>query len=482
MLLKNLLESINYQFISGNPSISINGIASDSRLVNRGDLFVAIPGQKSDGHQFIEEALKGGVRAVVGEKEVTLPNGCLYVQVKESRKALADLACKFYGHPTKKLFTVGVTGTNGKTTVTHLAREVLGYEKSALISTISLEYEDRTSSIVTTPTAPQIQKIALSACKSGKVNLVLEASSHGLHQERVRGVDFDVSVFTNLTQDHFDYHANFDHYFKAKSKLFSYLETDDWAILNVDDPYGHAIATKTKAQIFTYGIQSEEADLKADKIDLGPSSSRFRVIYPRGELEVETKLPGKFNVYNTLAAFGVGIIKDIPIGTIKSRIENLRSLEGRCESFKAKGGFTVVVDFAHTPDALKQVIEALKPHYRRVITIFGCGGDSDKKKRPIMGEVSGSLSDYTIITTDNPKGESPNKIAEEIEEGIGEVTGAYDKIMDRKEAIKAGLSLAWRGDCVLIAGKGHEQTQEFKDRKIKFNDKEFLKKLGVLTR
>lgn len=480
MHLIDLLQNISYESFYGDLNSSIQGVTCDSRRARDGYIFVAISGQNRDGHTYIDNAINNGSQVIVGERFFNLPEDISYMRVNDSRKTLADLACELYGHPTRRLFIAGVTGTNGKSTVAHLAREVLGGAETALISTILNQLEEPDSSIVTTPTAPQIQRKALSALSKGKNNLILEVSSHGLEQERVRGVDFDLAVFTNLTQDHFDYHDNFANYFEAKRKLFTYLKSDDFAIINIDDPYGASLAKYTEAKTLTYGIESEGVDLKADQMTLEPDGSRFRVSYSDREFEIRTKFPGKFNIYNILAAVGIGIVKGTPSPEIKSRIEGIVNIEGRFEQFEARDGFTIVVDFAHTPDALKQVIETLKPFYERIITVFGCGGDSDKIKRPIMGWISGELSDYTIITSDNPKSENPIEIIDEIEKGLSKTSSEYKKIIDRGEAIKAGLSQALPGDVVLIAGKGHERRQEFKDKSLEFNDKEFLKRLDVL--
>lgn len=481
MLLYQLLQNIDYESFYGGLNIPVQGVTSDSSSVNWGYLFVAVLGYKQDGHNFIHQALNKGARVVVGEKVFNPPTGSAYVKVKNSRKALADLARVFYGNPTQKLFTVGITGTNGKTTVAHLAREVLKQEETELISTILIEREDLSSSVVTTPSSPQIQKRAMMALKSGKRNLILEASSHGLDQERVRGIDFDVAVFTNLTQDHFDYHTDFDGYFKAKKKLFSCLENSDFAVVNGDDSYGTKLLEFTHAKLITYGIEKKGVDIKATKIELTPHGSQFKVSTPNAEFDIETALPGKYNIYNILAAVGIGIARKVPIADIKSRIDKVKRIEGRFESFKTVDGFRVVVDFAHNPDALEKVIKTLRLFYNRVITVFGCGGESDKSKRPIMGQITGNLSNYTIITTDNPKSENPLDIINQIEKGLSKATSEYDKIEDRGEAIKAGLSLARPGDVVLIAGKGHERKQEFKDKTYAFNDIDFLTKLDILV-
>ncbi len=454
------------------------GIAYDSRRVKSGDLFVAICGEKHDGHAYVSEAIKKGAVAVVCERQLaTVPKNITHITVSDSRRALAELACAFYDFPTRKLFTVGVTGTNGKTSITYLAASVLGVEKTEISNTVINALERGWEN--TTPGALEIQKLAYEALQARKENLVLEVSAHALSQERVHGVDLDVAVFTNLTQDHFDYYQGFDAYLKAKLKLFTSLKKEAIAIINRDDPYASEFIKSTRARILTYGL-SPGADLWAAGIRLSPEGSCFVAHTPNGEIPIRTKLAGLFYVYNILAAIGVGLAKGISLNQIKAGIEDVNHIEGRFEQYLTKGGIRVVIDFAHSPDSLEKMIRTLKSFYPRVITVFGCGGESDRLKRPIMGRLSGELSDYTIITSDNPKSEDPQIIIREIEAGIKSLKAPYEAIVDRKAAICRALQLAKAGDAVLIAGKGHERTQIFENQRIEFNDKEFLKELGVI--
>lgn len=480
MRLEALLPEVEHLAAQGDPETKISGIASDSRLVKPGDLFVAIPGSEHDGHDYIREAVERGAAGIVGEKALSLDR-ITYIQVSNSRRALADLAAAFYSHPTNKLFTVGITGTNGKTTVAYLVESVLGEEETELVGTVVNDLERGLTN--TTPDPLTVQQIAYEALNSGKQNFVLEVSAHGLSQERVRGIDFDATVFTNLTHDHLDYYKGWDEYLKAKLKLFSKLKQEGLAIINKDDPHSDEFIKRTKARLLSYGL-SPDADIWADRIQLRADHSRFIVHTPREvqptEIPINTRLLGKFNIYNILAAIGVGQAQGVSLNKIKRGIERVDHIEGRFERFRARAGFHVVIDFAHSPDALEKMTQALKPHYRRVITLFGCGGESDRAKRPIMGRISGRLSAYTIITSDNPKDEEPEQIIKEIESGIQELNAPYESIVDRKEAIRRAVELARPGDVVLIAGKGHEQTQIFKDKVIKFNDKEFLKEEGLI--
>jgi UDP-N-acetylmuramoyl-L-alanyl-D-glutamate--2,6-diaminopimelate ligase len=392
---------------------------------------------------------------------------------------LAELAAAFYDHPTRELFTVGITGTKGKTTVAHLAHHVLGPGKTELSSTIVNNLER--GLINTTPDPVTIQRIAYEALQREKENLVLEVSAHGLTQARVHRVDFDVAVFTGLSHDHLDYYKTMERYLQAKLRLFAALEPSGVAIVNLDDPYSREVIKATEAQVLTYGL-SAEAAIRAEGLELGLDHSKFLAHTPRGAMAIETELPGEFNVYNILAAIGAGCARGLSLQEIKAGVEEVKRVEGRFERFRAKGGFDIVIDFAHSPDALQRVLEALKLHYRRIITVFGCGGESDSLKRPLMGRISGELSDYAIITSDNPTSEDPHRIAREIERGIKETGAGYEAIIDRRGAIRRALELARPGDVVLIAGKGHERTQVFADREEEFNDWAFLQTEGVISR
>jgi len=474
--LETLLHEIEHLAVQGDLDARISSIVSHSRAVEPGALFVAIRGSRHDGHDYIEEAVGRGATAVVGERDLS-PDGITYIRVQSSRRALAELAAAFYGHPTRSLFTVGITGTKGKTTVAHLAQAVLGQDGTELSSTIVNNLERGIAN--TTPDSITIQRIAYLALRAGKESLILEVSAHGLSQLRVHRVDFDVAVFTNLSHDHLDYYRTMEDYLEAKLGLFTELSRSGTAVVNLDDPHSREVIEATKAQVLTYGL-SPKAAIWAGKIRLELDRSRFLVHTPIGEVPIETRLPGRFNVYNILAAIGAGCAKGLSLQEIKRGIEGVRRVEGRFERFRTVGDFDIVIDFAHSPDALQKMLEALKPHYRRIITVFGCGGESDRLKRPLMGRIAGELSDLTIITSDNPKSENPRKIVAEIEAGIGEAGARYEVIVDRRAAIRRALKLAQPGNVVLIAGKGHERTQVFADREEEFNDRAFLEDEGVL--
>jgi UDP-N-acetylmuramoyl-L-alanyl-D-glutamate--2,6-diaminopimelate ligase len=475
--LSELLANLPHRAVWGDRSVRIAHITDDSREVQPGALFVAIVGSQHDGHHYIGTAIAKGAVAIVGQRaDLKLPARIPYVLVWDSRRALAQLACAFYDFPTEKLFTVGVTGTNGKTSVATLSAAVLG--ESALSTTVQNALEHDLP--YTTPGAVEIQRRAWEAVHSGQKHFVLEVSAHALSQERVYGIDFDVAIFTNLTHDHLDYYRSMEEYLRAKLRLFEDLRPEARAIINGDDPYSQAFLQATKARVWTYGF-SPHNDLWADGVELRPEGSRFVAHTPVGDLPIETSLPGEFYVSNILAAIGVGIERGLDLELIKERIESVRQIEGRCERYRTRNGVFVWIDFAHSPDSLEKMLRTVKRFYSRVICVFGCGGESDPYKRPIMGEISGRFADYTLITSDNPKSEDPEKIVRQIEAGIAPLGVPYEVIVDRGRAILRACELARPGDCVLIAGKGHERTQIFSDHEIEFNDREFLREHGVIV-
>lgn len=453
---------------TGSLDRAITGLTYDSRTVQPQNLFVALQGRYHDGHEFVSEGYARGADVMVGETSLDPPSGKTYVQVQNSRLALAQLASAFYRYPTRELFTVGITGTKGKTSVTHFAGALL--DDVCCLSTITNAEAHPPN---TTPESLEIQRLASAALGQGKRIFVLEISAHALQSFRVDGVDTDVAVFTNLTQDHFDDFSGFDDYFAAKARLFSALKPQATAIINIDDPYGKQLLQRTPANIMSYGLDPA-ATLHATHLRLNRNRSQFRVHTPRGDFELNTNFPGRFNAYNQLAAVGVGICAGVSLKKIKARLEMVTHLEGRFERFRLPDGVTAIVDFAHSPDSLKQMIEFLNKHYAHVLTVFGCGGESDPYKRPLMGKISGKLSDYTILTHDNPKYEDPQHILDQIEAGLKTVTGHYEVIPERKAAIQRALSRAKPQDCVLLAGKGHERTQIFGAQQIPYHDGEYL--------
>lgn len=453
--------------VIGPEVLLIRDIVFDSRLIKPGGVFVALRGKYHDGHQYVHAAYQQGAAIVVGEQPHTPPHGKTYVQVANSRQALSRLASTFYRHPTKRLLTVGVTGTKGKTSVSHLCAHLL--ENASCISTVSNMKRDLLN---TTPESLDIHRLAHEAILEGKRHFVLEVSSHALAHHRVDDVHFDINVFTNLSQDHFDDFDGFEPYFEAKAKLFTH-HSNAQAVVNVDDAYGKKLISRLNQDVITFGF-SKNALIRAVVVKLERDHSTFTIKTPQGNLDLKTLLPAQFNVYNLLAAASIGYWAGLSLRQIKQRLESVTSIEGRFERLQTSNGIHVVVDFAHSPDSLEQSIHFLKSHYSKLITVFGCGGESDPYKRPIMGEISGRDSDYTILTHDNPKKEDPMLILDQTEAGLRQVTQQYEVIPERPEAIERALSLAKPGDCVLVAGKGHETFQEFGQHMVDFNDVAFL--------
>ncbi len=474
--LKALLPHIKHSTVRGDCAVSVSQITDDSREVEPGALFVAMPGAQHDGHHYMGAAIAKGAVAVIGERaDIQLPARVAYILTDNSRRALAEAAAAFYRFPTDKLFTVGVTGTNGKTSTTALAAAALGAAETALSNTLSNALDNA----FTTPQATKLQRLAHEALCANKEHLVIEVSAHALSQYRVHGIAFDVAVFTNLTHDHLDYYGTMEKYLQAKLRLFNNLRPRATAIINGDDPYAQRFIEATPARVWTYGLNSQY-DLWAEEIELTPQGSRFTVQSPAGALRIETPLPGEFYIYNIMAAIGVGLARGRPLAKIRSGIESVKQIEGRCERYRTPSGAQIVIDFAHSPDSLEKMLQMLKRFYSRVICVFGCGGESDQYKRPLMGAISGRWADYTIITSDNPKREDPQAIMHQIEEGIRPLGVPYEALVARPRAILRALEIARSGDCILIAGKGHERTQIFADREIAFNDREFLRARGII--
>lgn len=456
--------------------IEIDAISEDSRRIRPGSLFVAICGYIEDGRDYIEDALSRGASAVVIEgTALSLPVPC--ISVCNARAALASFSAALFGGPTQKLFTVGVTGTNGKTTVCHLSAHLLGEERTVLISTVA--NEARSLHAVTTPGSPLIQRLAREGVDAGKENLVLETSSAALLLHRVDCVDFDAAVFTNLSHDHLDLHKDMEAYLAAKLRLFQGLKPEATAIVNVDDPAADRVLAAGTGRVLTYAVHGN-ANLRAEAIRCELQKTTFTLRIGAEAQPIELQLPGGHNIYNALAAAAVGMVSGIPLVTIAERLKTARSVDGRYLFFRAKNGATVIVDFAHSPDALEKMLTSLRPHCDKLISLFGCSGESDRKKRPLMGAVSGTLADMTILTDDNPKREDPQAIISEIEAGIIPTGGSYERIADRREAIRRALDLAKETDILLIAGKGHEPYQIIGREFVPYNDAVFLCETGLV--
>ncbi len=487
MNLKDLIHNTEILAFAGELEKEIGEVIYDSREVTSHALFVAVPGFKTDGHQFIADALQRGVAAVVIENEQYRSDQYTWVQVANSRKALADLSSVLCGHPSRFLNVIGVTGTNGKTTTTNLIAKVLenAGHQVGLIGTIQNRIgQEILPASCTTPEAPDLQKLFKTFLDKGADYGVMEVSSHALELQRVKNTEFDVVVFTNLTQDHLDFHQNMESYLAAKGKLFSslgqhsYKNRRKFAILNADDPYAEDLAEITRGSVITYGIKND-ADVKAEKVKITHKGVEYFLKYTNQELLVRLKLTGFFNVYNSLAAIAVGLVEGISVEQIIATLEKTSGIPGRFENVDndsdSDGNYTVIVDYSHTPDSLKNCLKTARMFARgRVIVVFGCGGDRDRTKRPLMGEVAGRLADLCLVTSDNPRSEDPEKIIDEIIPGLARGVGkrAYLRIADRKEAIFRAIKEAEPEDVVIIAGKGHEDYQIIGSQVIHFDDRE----------
>ncbi len=479
MLINKLLEGLNYELIQGDLSREIDQIIYDSRIKTKNGLFVAITGFKTDGHQFINTAIENGAKVIIAEKDVAIDNPCItVVKVSDSRYALACISANRYNHPSAKLNLVGVTGTNGKTSITYLLGQILEEynQKIGIIGTI----ENRIGKEViiaerTTPESLELQSLFSKMVENDVTYALMEVSSHALNLSRVEKCAFDLGIFTNLTQDHLDFHSTMDEYALAKSKLFQLCKT---GIINIDSEYASIMMKDATCTIQTYGIDNHDADYYATDINITAKGTSYVLNCEQGAFNVYVPIPGKFTVYNTLAVIAGAAFFNIPMDHIITSLEHIKGVPGRVQSFTSTKEYSVLIDYAHTPDGLKNVLETITEFVdNKIITVFGCGGDRDRKKRPIMGEIAARYSDYVIITSDNPRSEDPIEIINEVEVGIQKHTKPYDKEVDRKEAIIAALKKASKGDVVLIAGKGHENYQILKDKTIHFDDSEIVQQI-----
>jgi len=480
MRIKELLKTLGKHTLTALTDFEVKGIACDSRSVGEGFVFVAIRGNRQDGNRFIAEAVAKGARAIVvdssGSRHLSF-SGVTLIKVKDTRSALGLLATKFYGHPSEKVKVVGITGTNGKTTLTYLLEAILKEcgMQSAVIGTINYRFKDKSLiSKNTTPGPVELQEMLARMQREGVEYLAMEVSSHALDQARTEGLNFHSAIFTNLTQDHLDYHKTLANYFKSKVRLFENLKPRSFAVTNNDDRYGRKIKLSTDAEVITYAIDNP-ADVRAKDINFSISHTEFTVSVFGEEIKFKVQLIGRHNVLNVLAALAWALRSGFDILAIKRAIEKFSVVPGRLEQVSVPCDFRVFVDYAHTEDALNNVIRCLKPLSRnRLIVVFGCGGERDKTKRPKMGRVVTQLSDYAIITSDNPRSEEPKAIIADIKRGIRKSN--YCVIPERELAIRKSLSLARPGDIILVAGKGHENYQIIKDRSIEFDDRKIIQK------
>ncbi|HXR09591.1 MAG TPA: UDP-N-acetylmuramoyl-L-alanyl-D-glutamate--2,6-diaminopimelate ligase, partial [Candidatus Acidoferrales bacterium] len=459
--------------------LEISELAYDSRRVNPGTLFVAIRGEKTDGNNFVSDAVGRGAVAVISEqaKPGTLPAEFPWIQVEDARKALAISAANYYSRPAEVLKLIGVTGTNGKTTTSYLVDSILraaGCEVG-LLGTIAYRLvRESIAAPNTTPESLDLQKYLAEIVRAGGTHAVLEASSHALAMDRLWGCPFAVAIFTNLTRDHLDYHKTFDEYFAAKRRLFEGTGAAAPAagVINRDDEYGQKLLGLA-SQTLTYGLEPG-ADVTTRKPAISLSGIEFTAETPAGKIEIRSKLVGRPNVYNILAAMGAGVALGLPKEVIAAGIAQLSAVPGRFERIEAGQPFLVVVDYAHTDDALRNLLvtaKELNPD-GRIITLFGCGGDRDRTKRPLMGEAAGRASEIVVLTSDNPRSEDPLLIINDVIVGVQRTKAKLFVELDRQKAIEVALDEARSGDIVLLAGKGHETSQALRDRTIEFDDRE----------
>jgi len=479
MKLKEILKGVDIIYDSPFRDTDIAGITNNSKQAKDKFLFVAIAGTKFDGRDFIEEAINRGARTIIYasghlDEHILRKKGITFIRARDIYRSVAVIADNFYHHPSSRVKVVGITGTNGKTTTTYLIENILkkaGF-KSGVIGTINYRFGQRLIPATnTTPGPIQLQELLHNMEMEGVNYAVMEVSSHGLEQRRVEGIDFRVGVFTNVTMDHLDYHKTFENYFHAKSMLFKGLSSSSWAIINIDDSYGKQLLLHTEAKTITYAIDNT-ADVEARDISGEIDGSRFTVVAPYGRFETNTPLIGRHNIYNILAAVSYGVSQNIALDLIRQGIEELSFVPGRLERIDVGQPFKVFVDYAHTDDALKNVLLSLRPLCRgKIIVVFGCGGDRYRDKRPLMGKIASDLADYVVLTTDNPRSEEPEAIIKDIEEGFPKEFANYRVILDRYAAIKEAICLAEDDDVVIIAGKGHETYQIFKNTTMPFDDR-----------
>ena len=474
-LLKDIIYGIRIIEIKGNTNIAVENIAFDSREISNLSLFIAVKGVSQDGHDFISQAQNNGACAIICESlPEILDDEITYIKVLDSSKSLGIVASNFFDNPSEKLKLVGITGTNGKTTCATLLYDLyrlMGY-KTGLISTVNIKILHKTiPSTHTTPNAIRINELLSQMVKDGCSHVFMEVSSHALDQNRVSGLSFDIGVYTNISRDHMDYHPTLNDYIGAKKKLFNSLKNTALAIVNFDDPYGEEMVRDINAKPFSYGLKGD-FDFKGKIVENNISGLSVEI----DGFEMTSRLIGEFNAYNLLVVFAVAKSLGEEALTVLTIISNLKAPDGRFEYIVSPRNVTAVIDYAHTPDALENVLKtlvSLKSDKEKIFTVFGCGGDRDKGKRPLMGEISSVYSDRVIVTSDNPRSEKPNEIIKEIISGIPKSKSSKVlTVQERRQAIKVACELAESGDVILIAGKGHEKYQIIGDEKLHFDDLE----------
>ena len=486
MELKNILSGIEGLKAKGNLSLDIKGISNDSREIKPGDLFIAVQGYEIDGHKFVDKAIENGATAILVQEDMIkeiinkIPENVALITAKDTREATAICACNFYDNPSRKMQLIGVTGTKGKTTTTFMIKAILEKQgiKTGLIGTIATYIGDKKieDSDRTTPDSIHLQSYFAKMVEAGCKACVMEVSSQGLKLHRVDGCDFNIGIFTNFSEDHISEkeHPDMEDYFNSKVKLFKMCE---YGFINIDDINTIKVPNLAPNCIIkTYGIDNE-CDLLAKDITITNSYADFKVKINGKNERIKIDIPGRFSVYNSLAAILVAEKLGCSIENIKSALETVK-VPGRSELVDNKLGLTIMIDYAHSPESLESILQAVKSYTRgRVISVFGCGGDRDNAKRPIMGAISGKIANYTIITSDNPRTENPEAIVKEIEEGIRKTNAKYECIVDRTEAIKKAIKMANKNDIIVLAGKGHETYQEINHEKHHYDEREIIQEI-----
>jgi len=473
--LKDILRGLEYCSEKNVDNVSVNGITSDSKMVRKGSAFVAVRGHSLDGHNFIKDAVKRGARVVISEKDFPSYGKIVKIIMPNTGLALPYIAANFYGRPSSGMTMIGITGTNGKTTITYLLENILraAGREPGVIGTINYRFKGKIFNAKnTTPGPIELQSLLSKMADSGVDSVAMEVSSHSLDQGRVNGLIFDYAIFTNVTRDHLDYHKTLQRYLKAKAKLLPMVKKNGVVILNIDDPKVRRLKRIAPSRVITYGI-TKDADITAKGLGISQDGSKFTIVTPGYSFDVKSPLIGIHNVSNILAAAAVGFSENISRRNIKRGIESFSTVPGRLELVDAGQPFKVFVDFAHTEDALINVLSSIRKIAKRnIVTVFGCGGNRDKTKRPLMGRAACRLSDKVFITSDNPRFERAEDIINDIEEGIRGKFSNYTVVPDRRLAIERAVSIARKDDIVLIAGKGHEAYQIIKDKILAFDDRE----------
>ncbi|NMB33065.1 MAG: UDP-N-acetylmuramoyl-L-alanyl-D-glutamate--2,6-diaminopimelate ligase [Clostridium sp.] len=477
MKFNDLIKGLGVIEIEGESNRRVQNIAYDSRKTGKDSIFVCIEGFKTDGHKFIPQALENGTKLFLVQKDVDLPDYATVARVENTRYALANISDAFFDHPSEKFNLVGITGTKGKTTTTYMVKSILEQygQNVGLIGTVAnMIGQEIVPADRTTPESLDLQELFNEMVLKDVSSVVMEVSSHALELHRVSCCKYDIGVFTNLSRDHLDFHKTFEKYLEAKTKLFSMCKR---GLINIDTEFGQRVVDSAQSEVYTFGINEKTADIRGTDIVHHSNGVDFRIISRWFDGEIHVGIPGTFSVYNALAAAGTCALMGIPFEYVQKGLMDVR-VPGRAEVVNTGKDYTVMIDYAHSPDSLQNILSTVKAYAKgRLVCVFGCGGDRDKTKRPVMGRIAGQLADFTIITSDNPRTEEPKTILNDIEKGIRETGAPYTKIEDRYEAIKYALINSKAEDIILLAGKGHENYIILKDKTIHFDEREVVREI-----